>query len=95
MPTAVRDASVVTKRNQGIAANAYYNQWKSATNTMSNMALKAPGASGAESLISVRVGCTACAIVSNDLNVGTAAYDVNLGAIPNRSGARSGLTGQS
>ena len=95
MPTAVRDASVVTKRNQGIAANAYYNQWTTATNTTSNQALRAPGASGAESLIAVRVGCTACAIISNDLNVGTAAYDANLGAIPNRSGAHGGLTGQS
>lgn len=94
MPTAVRDASMVTKRNQGVAANAYYTQWNAAPVT-TRTTMKAPGASGAESLIAVRVGCTACAIVSNDLAVGTAGYDTNLAAIPNRSGARSGLTGQS
>ena len=94
MPTAVRDASMVTKRNQGIAANAYYTKWTDATPT-TRVTMKAPGASGAESLIAVRVGCTACAVVSNDLAVGTATYDTNLAAIQNRSGAHGGLTGQS
>lgn len=93
----VRDASTVTKRNQAIAVNSYYNQWTAATMTTANpvQSVTSPGKTGAESLIDNRLGGEA-AILRNAFGT-VPAPDANATlypANPSRGGAQ-GLTGQS
>jgi hypothetical protein len=98
----VRDASLVTKRNQGKAVNAYYNDWKSRTVTASpaalNMAATSPGVSGAESLIEKKVGCDACVVYSNELlkraNPSDPAVDANLSLYPANASSSGGINSQ-
>ena len=92
----VRDASTVTKRNQAIAVNSYYNQWTAATNAAKpSQSVTSPGKTGAESLIDNRLGGEA-AILRNAFGT-VPAPDANATlypANPSHGGAH-GLTGQS
>lgn len=88
MPTAVRDASLVTIKNRNIALNNYYNDWK--TNTMSavrpSQALTTPGFTGAETLVQAKDGCVQCTVLSNiALNTLNGAADRNLLPLANQS----------
>lgn len=67
MNVAVRDASLVTKRNRNKALNAYYQGWKTATVNSSNAnpALTAPAATSAEVVAQIKEGCVACTIYTN------------------------------
>ena len=94
----VRDASLVTKRNQGKAVNSYYNDWKAATVTAApaamNPSLKAPGITGAESLIDNRIGCNACTVYANELkkqvNPADTTIDANMALYPANPSSGSG-----
>ena len=97
MPTAVRDASLVTIKNRNIALNNYYNDWK--TNTMSatrpSQALVAPGITSAETLTQAKDGCVQCTVLSNiALNATNGSADRNLLPLANdsRGGASSSTT---
>jgi hypothetical protein len=100
MPTAVRDASLVTLKNRGIALNAYKSAFTGATmnTTVTNQALNAPGATGAETLIQARVGCEAC-VALDDFNAAAAGQttDPNIARYPNNpsAGGAGSLTGSS
>jgi len=100
MPTTVRDASLVTQKNRGIALNAYKTAFTSATmNTAAaNPALTAPGVVSAQTLSQARLGCEACVAV-DDFNAAALGQttDPNItryGPNPSAGGA-SGLTGTS
>ena len=99
MPTAVRDASLVTKRNRDIALNSFYNSWKTATmNTPNaNPAVTSPASTSAEVLAEIRNGCTACAALENFNAMALGAPMANVTRYPpNPSfGGASGLTGSS
>jgi hypothetical protein len=100
MPTAVRDASLVTLKNRGIAINAYKSAFTSATmNTAAaNGALVAPGVTGAETLIQARVGCEACVAI-DAFNAAAAGQttDPNISRYPANpsAGGAASLTGSS
>lgn len=99
MPTTVRDASLVTKKNRDIALNSYYNSWKAATmNTAkANAAVTAPAATSAEVIAEVRNGCSACAALDNFNAMATGAPMANLTRYPPNPSfcGASGLTGSS
>ena len=67
MNVAVRDASLVTKRNRNKALNAYYQDWKNNTVLAANVnpAMKAPAATSAEVVAQIKEGCVACTIYNN------------------------------
>ncbi len=98
MSTTVRDASLVTKKNNNIALNTYYSTWN--TNTVlggvtPNMAMKAPGLTSAEALTNAKLGCIECAVLSN-ANPLNGTQDPNLLEIQNRStGGAHSATGSS
>ena len=100
MPTAVRDASLVTLKNRGIALNAYKTAFTSATmNTAAaNAALIAPGVTSAETLTQARTGCEACVALTN-FNAAAAGQttDPNIARYPNNpsAGGAGSLTGTS
>lgn len=100
MPTAVRDASMVTLKNRGIALNAYKSAFTSATmnTTQINQALTAPGVTGAQTLIQARVGCEACVAV-DDFNAAALGQstDPNITRYPANpsAGGAGSLTGSS
>jgi hypothetical protein len=100
MPTAVRDASLVTLKNRGIALNAYKTAFANATmNTATaNAALIAPGVTSAETLPQARVGCEACVALDN-FNAAALGQttDPNISRYPFNpsAGGASGLTGTS
>jgi hypothetical protein len=93
MPTTVRDASLVTKKNRDIALNNYYNDWK--TNTVSaarpTTALTTPGFTGAETLTQAKAGCVECTINTNADPL-TTPVDRNLLPLPNPSRGGAGST---
>lgn len=99
MPTAVRDASMVTKKNRDIALNAYYESWKSNTmNTANaNQALAPPAATGAAVVAQIREGCSACAALTNFNEIALGGTMGNLTRYPPNptTGGASGLTGTS
>ncbi len=100
MPTAVRDASLVTLKNRGIAVNAYKAAFTAATmNTAAaNAALVAPGVTGAETLIQARTGCEACNALTNEAaKVVGQTYDSNVSLYPFNpsAGGAGSLTGTS
>lgn len=67
MGTANRDASQITKRNRNKAENSYYNQWKDATMISgANQAVTRPTGAGAEVVMEIKQGCTACYSENND-----------------------------
>jgi hypothetical protein len=99
MPTAVRDASLVTKKNRDIALNAYYNSWKDSTvnATNANGALAPPAATGAAVVAQIRDGCSACAALTNFNSIALGGTMGNLTRYPPNptTGGASGLTGTS
>jgi hypothetical protein len=101
MPTAVRDASMVTKKNRDIALNAYYNSWKESTvngtGNAVNAALAPPAATGAEVVAQIREGCSACAALTNFNEIALGGTQGNLTRYPPNptTGGASGLTGTS
>ena len=98
----VRDASLVTKRNQGKAVNSYYTQWKDATVNAApgvlNMAATSPGQTGAEALIEKKVGCDACVVYANELkrqvNPADTTIDANLSLYPFNPSSSGGINSQ-
>lgn len=99
MPCTVRDASLVTVKNRGIALNAYYNDWKNSVNAANpNAALTPPANTSAEVVAEIREGCVACNAVSNEsAKVLGQTYDSNVSLYPANpsAGGASGLSGTS
>ncbi len=99
MPCTIRDASLVTAKNRGIALNAYYNDWKNSVNTTNpNSALTPPANTSAEVVAEIREGCVACNALTNETaKVLGQTYDTNVSLYPANpsSGGASGLTGTS
>uniref|UniRef100_A0A6C0L8Z0 Uncharacterized protein n=1 Tax=viral metagenome TaxID=1070528 RepID=A0A6C0L8Z0_9ZZZZ len=56
-----RDASILTKKNRGVAENAYYQQWYNATVVNGQVGVAGPAKTSAEVVAEIRVGCTECA----------------------------------
>jgi len=56
-----RDASILTKKNRGVAQNAYYQQWYNATVVNGRPGVAGPASTSAEVVAEIRVGCTECA----------------------------------
>ena len=97
MSVAVRDASLVTKRNRNKAVSAYASAFTQAIQSATpQQALTAPGASGAERVAEIKLGCEACAVYQNELRkVGLASGtpDRNLSLYPfNPSSGGAGRT---
>jgi len=65
-----RDASLLTQKRRGIALNAYYQDWK--TNTVNSSrapgvgVYNAPGATSAEVLAQINLGCVSCYAYTNE-----------------------------
>ena len=97
MPCTIHDASLLTQKRRNKALNAYYNDWKSATNA-GNMAVTGPAKTSAEVVTEIKLGCNACNAVSNEaLKNSGAVYDRNVSLYPNNPsrGGPEGLTGSS
>ena len=56
-----RDASILTKKNRGVAENSYYQQWYTATVVQGKGGVAGPAKPSAEVVDQIKVGCTACA----------------------------------
>lgn len=59
-----RDASILTKKNRGVAENAYYQQWYSATMVEGKGGVAGPAKTSAEVVAEIKVGCTQCATLA-------------------------------
>ena len=68
MYVAVRDASLVTKRNRNKAVNAYKTDFNTQINAAGNakQGLTSPGQAGAETVAQAKLGCIACTIYNNN-----------------------------
>ena len=100
MPCTVRDASLVTTKNRGIALNAYYNDWKNSVvnSNRPNAALTPPANTGAEVVAEIREGCVACNALTNETaKILGQTYDRNVSLYPANpsAGGASGLSGTS
>lgn len=89
MPTAVRDASMVTKRNRDMAEFAAYTTWQKQTmgSANPNAAARAPVVGGANSIAEVTTGGIATnaynnEFVKNGANLSTLGYDRNVAFYP-------------
>ena len=56
-----RDASILTKKNRGVAQNGYYQQWYNSTVVNGQGGVVGPAKTSAEVVSEIRVGCTNCA----------------------------------
>jgi hypothetical protein len=56
-----RDASILTKKNRGVAQNSYYQQWYAATVVQGQAGVAGPAKTSAEVVAEIKVGCRACA----------------------------------
>ena len=72
-----RDASLLTQKRRNIAVNAYYESWKSATNT-GNSAITGPARASAEVVSEKNLGCTACFILTNTTDANQLRYPTNV-----------------
>jgi len=93
MPTAVRDASMVTKRNRDMAEFAAYTSWQKETmgSAKPNAAVRAPVVGGANSIAEVTTGGIATNAFNNEFVknggnastiFGTLGYDSNVAFYP-------------
>jgi hypothetical protein len=94
MPTAVRDASLVTTRNRNNAEFSYYTAWKNQTSNSTgtvNSALKQPVVGGANSISEVTLGGITTNAFNNEFlknganptAFSTLGYDPNVALYPN------------
>jgi hypothetical protein len=98
-----RDASLLIQRNRNRALNAYKTAFTNATMTVANgsvsvAGLTGPATTGAETLIEAKLGCVACAVLTNQINQNNgAAFDPNTSLYPNNpsAGGAPSLTGTS
>jgi hypothetical protein len=96
MPTTVRDASLVTKKNRDVALYAYQQSFVAATMNTSNAnaALTAPAATSAEVVKQVQLGCTAC-VAFNNFVAGNTTDNIQRYPFNPSAGGAGALTGTS